>query len=306
MTNPDRLRESELGRAKSKRSFFHRLTNVSLKRHRSDTGLVEDRTSSVTIVRIIVGLLMIHLIIIGGVLLRGQMVKDGTGGIPTSSAVTPPPSPLTPPPGVAAEASQDALPQPTAMPIAPIHAPVQATHITQAAPEDETAVDPDTEPTVISSPIAHDAAPQAPAAEPLRHRVAPGDTVFRIANQYGISEAALREANPSLNQGVLRAGATLTIPAADSTAAVAHHPAPATPAPARERTAVAHTQPNPTTASAAPAQPAAAPKVHIVKRGENLTIISRKVKVSTKELMEINGLKNPNRIKPGMELRLSR
>ena len=67
------FRNSELDRAKPRHHFFHSL----LKRHHSDTGLVEDRTSSVTIVRIIVGLLLLHLIIIGGVLLRGHMVKGG-------------------------------------------------------------------------------------------------------------------------------------------------------------------------------------------------------------------------------------
>ena len=92
MRNQDPFRNSELDRAKPKRHTFHSLINDKLKRHRSDTGLVEDRTSSVTIVRIIVGLLLLHLIIIGGVLLRGHMVKEGSTGLAAPVAITPPPA----------------------------------------------------------------------------------------------------------------------------------------------------------------------------------------------------------------------
>ena len=282
MTHQDRFRDSDLGRAKPKRSFLHRLTNVSLKRHRSDTGLVEDRTSSVTIVRIIVGLLMIHLIIIGGVLLRGQMVKDAATGSGAASAATPPPSPLAPPPSVAA---QDALPQPGAAHAAHPR-PITANHITQAAPEDEeVAVEVEEVEPVLVSPGTP--ARQAAPAEPLRHLVAQGDTIYRIANQYGITEAALKAANPSLNRGVLRAGATLIIPAAGQQAGAATHPQ--------------------TTAEPAhPAAPAGGAKTYTVQRGDTLTTISRKTGVSTKDIIKINGIKNPKRITPGMELRLSR
>lgn len=301
MRKQDPFRNSDLDRAKPKRHIFHSFINERLKRHRSDTGLVEDRTSSVTIVRIIVGLLMIHLIIIGGVLLRGQMVKEGAAGVATAPTAAPP-SPLAPPPTVApAPVQHDALPQPTA-PAAPAARPAAApNHITQAAQEDEMAEDTEAEPIIITPPTAAErVAPAAPApAEPLRHLVAPGDTIYRISNQYGISEAALKAANPSLAQGVLRAGSTLTIPAAGghaaqpaapaAPAAAAHPAAPAQPA-------IAHAE--------APTAPSA--KVYTVQRGETLSRISRKVKVPVKELMQINGLKNPNRIRPGMELRLSR
>lgn len=322
MKRQDHFRNSELDRAKPKRHIFHSFINERLKRHHSDTGLVEDRTSSVTIVRIIVGLLMIHLIIIGGVLLRGQMVKESSTAAAGATATTPPPGPLTPPPAVntppaapvtppahaavqtppvapPAPVVTDALPQPTA-PIAqstPVAAP--SNHITQAAQDDIAVDEVDEEPVVIAA-VQAPAPAQAPAApaEPLRHRVAPGDTIYRISNQYGVTEAALKAANPSLAQGVLRAGSTITIPANGQQARVAtaaQQAAPVTPA---VRPTVVQT----TTAATA----ATAPKVYTVQRGETLSRISRKVKVSVKDLMEINGLKNPNRITPGMELRLSR
>ena len=295
MMNQDPFRNSELDRAKPKRHIFYSFINQHFKRHRSDTGLVEDRTSSVTIVRIIVGLLMIHLFIIGGVLLRGQMVKESGSSVAGPVSITPPPTPLAPPPTEAAPAMQDALPQPTA-PAVPTARPIAtANHITQAVQEDEAADEAEAEPTIVSPP----SVPAAPA-EPLKHRVAPGDTIYRICNQYGVSEAALKSANPSLGQGVLRAGATLTIPTGAQPAA---QPAPqqaarpaAAPAvqPAAHQPAVAHSE------------PAASPKVYTVQRGETLSRISRKTKVSVKELIQINGIKNPNSIRPGMELRLSR
>lgn len=284
MRTQDPFRNSELDRAKPKRHIFHSLINDNLKRHRSDTGLVEDRTSSVTIVRIIVGLLLLHLIIIGGVLLRGQMVKEGGAGVTSPMAITPPPAA---PPAAAPQApavAQDALPQPTA-PV--VDKPIIASnHITQptAAPLEEDAVDPEDEPVIITPPTA----PAAPA-QPVQHLVAPGDSWLRIAAQYGTTEMALKAANPQAARGVLRAGVVLVVPQKDQElpqqAAIA------------SAASSAHQQ--------AAAQPAAAAKVHTVQRGESLSGIARKTKVPVKTLMEINGLKNANRIYPGMQLRLS-
>lgn len=313
MKMQDPFRNSELDRAKPKRHIFHSFINNRLKRHRSDTGLVEDRTSSVTIVRIIVGLLMIHLIIIGGVLLRGQMVREGSN-LAAPSTITPPPSPLAPPPAAAPvtanttptpttapqaatqqQAQHQALPQPTAPAVAPTRPAITANHITQAAQDDESAVEVEDEPEIVAPVVNQAATPQqAPAeaptapAEPTRHRVAPGDTLYRIANQYGTTEAALRAANPSLAQrGILRAGSTIIIPTAGG----------------QQSTAVATT---PTRTAAAPQQATTTAKTYTVKSGDTLSSISRQTGVSVQELMRINSLRNANRIHPGMQLRLKR
>lgn len=294
MRQHEPFRNSELDRAKPKRHTFHSLINDKLKRHRSDTGLVEDRTSSVTIVRIIVGLLMIHLIIIGGVLLRGHMVKEGGAGLATPVSITPPPAP---PVARAEAAAQDVLPQPTA-PVA-VKPAVQANHITQAASEaveEEVAVDPEEEPVIITPPSA-----PAAASEPMRHLVEYGDSWLRIAAQYGTTEAALKAANPQAARAVLRAGAVLVIPQPGQTITPAPEQATAAPTAQMAPAPVsAHQQ-----AAAQPA-PVAAGKVYTVQRGESLSVIARKTKVSVKTLMEINGIKNANRIYPGMQLRLSR
>ena len=67
-------RNSEMARVAPKKRIFRSLINSKLKRHRTDTGLVEDRTNSTTVVRMIVGLLLIHLIVIGGVILVAAIV----------------------------------------------------------------------------------------------------------------------------------------------------------------------------------------------------------------------------------------
>lgn len=292
MKQQDPFRNSELDRARKKRHFFHSLISDKFKRHRSDTGLVEDRTSSVTIVRIIVGLLMIHLIIIGGVLLRGHMVKE-SGGMVAPTSITPPPSPVAPP--VAAPV-QDVLPQPVVAPPVATHTAAASHHITQPMEADEDIAEEITDEPVIITP------PSVAAATEVHHRVAPGDTWYGIAAQYGTTEAALKEANPSQAQGVLRAGSTLSIPAGSrqSTVSTAQRTASARPAAA---TAAAPARAQETRAAAAVSSSA---KVYTVQRGESLSRIARKVKIPMKELMQLNNIKDANRIHPGMQLRLSR
>lgn len=54
----------------------------------------------------------------------------------------------------------------------------------------------------------------APAPVAARtHRIIPGDTLARIARQYGVNLSALQSANPRLDPRRLRPGDTITIPA---------------------------------------------------------------------------------------------
>ena len=45
---------------------------------------------------------------------------------------------------------------------------------------------------------------------------------------------------------------------------------------------------------------------HVVQSGDTLSAISRKFKIKTALIMELNGIDNPRRIKPGMKLIVSR
>ncbi len=262
-----------LGRVKQKKHFFHSL----LKRHHSNTGLVEDRTSSVTIIRIIGGLLLLHLIIIGGVLLRGHLVRDGGSSVPSAS--------VSSPPGAA----------PTAHPSAPIAvlppAP-QAVPTVRSSPHNHITVATGSEEEDVAEEVPEDDVVNIPAStsDPVYHMVATGDTWQNVADQYAVSATALRAANPSVNDEELSVGSTLTIP----TGRAAGRDVPPPPA----NVSPAHASAN--------SPESGAQRVHIVQSGETLSKIARKEKVPMKELMRLNGIQNADRIRPGMHLKLSR
>lgn len=272
------FRDSELDRAKPQRHFFRSLINNKLKRHRSDTGLVEDRTSSTTVIRIIVALLLLHLIVIGGVILRGKMISDDTVGV--APAITPPPAATAP------QEAMEVLPQPVD---GPVGNPVRtANHITQApaaAPADDVAeeieiVTPPAMP-AASEPATVAPAPAAPTVT-AKHLVASGETLYGIARKYNISTDAISKANPQLKGHNIISGTYLNIPVkADSDAgrAAAAH-------------AAAHEPTGPT---------------YTIQRGDTLARIARKHKISTAKLMKLNNLseKDARRIKPGDKLKVA-
>lgn len=310
----DSFRNSSLGRAQTTpKKRFHSFINDKLKRHRSDTGLVEDRTSSTTIVRLIVGLLMVHLVLIGGVLMRGHLLKTGSG-LAIDPTLTPPPAPAstevipTPPNATAtlpAAPTPTLTPAPTAAQTAQNTKPAQPaqTTITPTVPMNTTAVAANrgnTTPHITQLPqeeVAEEAdetpaAPAAPAtpAAPVRtvtkkHLVASGDTWTRVAVQNGITVEALKAANPkAAAKPNLYAGTYLNVPiSADS----------------EEGRTLAATQ----------QQEAAAAKgkVYVVKPKDTLNGIARKHKITLKKLMELNNLTDADArtLKPGRELKVA-
>ncbi len=281
----EQFRNSELARACPKRHIFHSLLYDKSKRHRTDTGLVEDSSSSTTIVRIIGGLLLVHLVVIGGVLLRGHMVKSNSG-VAVAPTITPPPAQQAPAP------AEEVLPQPTAAPVAPAPAPAAPApnHITQApAADTAVAVAAPAEPILVTPPPAPapvaQPAPAAPQTVTVKHYVASGDTWYRIATQYGTTVEALQTANPKAAQkNMLFSGTYLDVPVkSDSPHAQA------------------------VAAENAVAEAAAAPKVHTVKRGETLGLIAKRNNISLQKLLKINNLteKDARRIQVGTELKVS-
>lgn len=273
MRQQETYRNSGLDRAKPKHRF-HAFINRNFKRHRSDVGLVQDSTSSTTVVRIIIGLILVHLIVIGGVLLRGHITKSGAG-----IAVAPS---ITPPPATPVAEPVEILPQPVAPATATSSSPA-ANHITQAPAADAEPVA--EEPVTIVTPAP---APAAPAAAPARkvtvkHLVASGDTWGKIARQYGVTVNDLKTANPvSAKKNMLYSGTYLNVPvAAGSEAAKQAEAAPI------------------------PTEPVA--KTYTVKRGDTIGRIARLHKMSAAKLLRINDMtdKDARRIRPGMELKVS-
>lgn len=124
--------------------------------------------------------------------------------------------------------------------------------------------------TLVAGPIL---ATAALAADPTVI-VEAGDTLTRLAKRHGVSIATLVELNRLGDPNRIFAGQRLRIAAAPTAPA-------ATPA--------------------AAAKPAAA-RVHTVKRGENLTVISRSYGVTVAAIVQANGISNPSRIYAGQRL----
>lgn len=281
------FRNSDLGRAKPKRHFLKTFVNDNLKQQKkrlhSDTGLVVDRTSPATVLRVILGLVVVHLLVIGGVMMRGSIAKSSSG-LAISPTIVPPP---------AVEAQPVAQPAP----VQPQAQPAQnEVHITQApvVMENVTPVEP--QPVVQAAPVEVQPAPApatpAPATSDRKHLVSTGDTWGRIAAQYETTEDVLKAANPAMAALTNPpSGAYLEVPVAASTAAATA--APAQPAPAPQPGA---------------AEPAAEVKYHIVRKGENLGRIAAKYKLPLKTLLEINGITmaDAHRLKIGQKLRVSK
>ncbi len=105
------------------------------------------------------------------------------------------------------------------------------------------------------------------------HTVAWGETLWSIAQLYGITVEELMQANGITNPDLLQAGQVLTIPSATAGAS-----------------------------KPAPASTLSEPRKHTVKQGETLYHIATFYGVGLEELARANGIANPNLIVPGQEL----
>lgn len=289
--NQSSFRNSNLARAKTNKHVFRALINNKLKRHRSDTGLVEDRTNSVTVVRLIIGLLLIHLIVIGGVILRGK-IKSGEITPIAATTITPPPAPPTP--VQQQQVNNDVLPQPVEGPVAnPVRQPQPAapSHITQA-PANTTPVAAAPEPEIVApvvavepEPVVTPEPPPAPAAPTIvKHHVTSGDTLYGIAQKYNVSVADIRSANPLLRGNHIISGTYLNIPVAANSA---------------EGRQIAEQH-----ATEAANEEA---KYHTVRRGENLGAIARRHRIPLDKLLQLNNIprERAGNIRAGDRIRIA-
>lgn len=112
----------------------------------------------------------------------------------------------------------------------------------------------------------------------LEHRVRRGETLSSIGRRYGVSVAALRDANGMSRKSYLKVGQTLVIPSGGVDVAKLPDDEP-----------VAR----------------GASRTHKVKRGETLGSISRRYGVSVKNLQAWNGMGSSTRLVAGKTLRVS-
>ncbi len=120
------------------------------------------------------------------------------------------------------------------------------------------------------------------------HVVQTGDSLFRIALQYGTTVDAIVQANNLINANLIIVGQELVIPGATGTAA----PAPAAPAPAAPAAP----------ASTGTAAPVTADAVHVVVPGDSMFRISVNYGVPVADIAAANNIVNPSLIYVGQEL----
>lgn len=109
-----------------------------------------------------------------------------------------------------------------------------------------------------------------PVTMPEVYTVKKGDTLSRIARKFHTNVRALRKEN-GLKSDMIKIGQKLDIPGSSEVASV---------------------------------QESSIPGTYTVKKGDTLSKIARKFNTTTKRLVKLNGISDPNRLKIGMELRL--
>ena len=228
-------------------------------------------TPDVRLTRIFTVVILLHAVAIGGILAFKMVDKASeTSGIKISTARQNFESAVQEAKELAAEV------------------PVTATSTTAAAPS-------------AAAPVEMQAM-HAPA-EPLRadpskgeqYRVQAGDTLPEIADELGVSAAALREKNAIRSDNELYPGRWLTIPGKGETSADSNDKKVATTPPVASVAAVA-----PVVKPESNSNPAS----YQVKPGDTAWAISRKFNVPFNKLLSENGIKNAEALQIGRELRI--
>jgi LysM repeat protein len=143
-------------------------------------------------------------------------------------------------------------------------------------PTEETAATP--EPTATTAPV--EQATEEPEPEPITpvatdattHVVQPGENLFRISLQYGITVQAISQANNITNPALIYVGQTLQIPAGSGT-------------------------------TAPPAMPGqTCDTVYVVQPGDNLFRIALSYDYSQYYLAQYNGIANPSLVYVGQQI----
>jgi len=116
-----------------------------------------------------------------------------------------------------------------------------------------------------------------------------GDNLTSISKKFGIAVADLKRANRISNPNQIHPGQTLLV-----SQGTGKPPAKVTPT---------STPPSPPQVAAA-SKPPVVSQTYTVRRGDNLTSISKKFRVAIIDLKRANGISNPNRIYPGMKLKI--
>jgi LysM repeat protein len=158
---------------------------------------------------------------------------------------------------------------------------VEGEETAETGEEDSAASDETAESTTGAEATAEEAEASAESTSastlPATHTVAPGENLYRIGLQYGMSWVTLAAYNNLPNANYIRLGQVLNIPGGTS-------PPPTTPPPST------------------PDEPGYTN--YVVQPGDTLNSIGRKFGVSWVEIAEANGIVNPNLIYAGQVLKI--
>ena len=124
--------------------------------------------------------------------------------------------------------------------------------------------------------------PPAKRVRFLTHEVRRRETLSRVAARYRLPAAEIRAANPKVRSGKLKAGTRLVIPTVAVPSALAMRAAGAGPSP----------------------RAALAARTHRVRRGETLSGIAVRYRVSLRTLRRVNAIRNDDYLRAGMRLRI--
>ena len=120
-----------------------------------------------------------------------------------------------------------------------------------------------------------------------------GDTLSKIANQYDTTVNAIKAANGK-SSDMIRVGETLVIPVGENAAA-----------PSASSSASSAPSSSGSAPSSAPSSGASTSGTHVVRAGEYPATIARKYGMTTSELLAVNGITDPRKLRVGQRLKVS-
>lgn len=133
--------------------------------------------------------------------------------------------------------------------------------------------------------------------ESTTYTVKRGDTLSKIANQYGTTVNAIKGANDK-SSDMIRVGESLVIPVSGSGSGAS----------SRNASGSAATRASPTSTTSSlptPSNSTNGSRTHTVKAGEFPATIARQYGMTTGELLALNGITDPRKLQVGQQLRVS-
>lgn len=209
-----------------------------------------------------------------------ETAEPSAAGTPEPATAVPPVISPTPAAGLEQEvsevegtgAAEEAPPQPAQEEEAPEGAEEESSEDGEGA---EAAAE---QPTIPATQDEDASVAASSAGVPRTHTVAPGENLYRIGLQYGLSWVAIAQANGLSNPNRITVGQVLTIPTA-GTPGTGGQPEQPTPSPQTETT-------------------------HTVRPGENLFRIGLAYGIGWVQIAEANGLVSPSQIYVGQVLKI--